>query len=115
MTAGPKQQEAWIQILINKRVAYSLPIKNILVFPSTTIKIDYNMKVWLLFFGEEEGGVIYSGVLLNDQRQRRQHFLKIKRSGLKKQLGEYDTCSSIGRCISFENRLLMPKYKQEVS
>ena len=57
------------------------------MFPTNTMTIDDNMKVWLRFFGEEEGGVIYSEVLLNNQRQRRKHLLKIQRSGLKKYFG----------------------------
>ena len=87
LTAGPKQREAWIQSLINKRVAYYLRTKNVLMFPTTTMTIDDNMKVWLSFLGEEEGGVIYSEVLLNNPRQRRQHLLKIQGSGLRNNFG----------------------------
>ena len=57
------------------------------MFPTNTMTMDDNMKVWLSFYGEEEGGVVYSGVLLNYQRQRRQHVLKIQRSGLKNNFG----------------------------
>ena len=88
LTAGPKQRESWLQSLINKRVAYSLPTKHVLMLPTTTMTIDDNMKVWLSFFVEEEGGVIYSEILLNNYRQRRQHLLKIQGSALKNNFGK---------------------------
>ena len=87
LTAGLKQREAWLQSLINKRVACSLPTKHILMFPTNTMTIDDNIKVWLSFYGKEEGGVVYSEVLLNNQIQRRQHVLKIQRSGVKNNFG----------------------------